>query len=159
MKSLLTLIFCLSLGALSVSAQHTELIRTSQSPAFSGLKVTYNEQGQKTAEIEYLNGQPEGKISRFYSNGQVREMGFYLNGKKHGSWSSYNDQGQLLSTAHFNEGNKDGEWMVWDNQGNLRYKLTYKNGSPIGEWAMYDVDGKLSERKVIAEDSRNASKE
>jgi antitoxin component YwqK of YwqJK toxin-antitoxin module len=64
-----------------------------------------------------------------------------------------------MTTAHFNEGKKDGEWMVWDNQGSLRYRLTYKNGSPVGEWAMYDAHGKVSGRKVLGNDSRNAQNE
>jgi antitoxin component YwqK of YwqJK toxin-antitoxin module len=156
MKLLHTLIIGLSLSASIVEAQHTELIPSAATAEFTGLKVNYDEQGIKTTEIEFRNGQAEGKISRFYANGQLRETGYYLNGKKHGSWSSYNDQGQLMTTAHFNEGKKDGEWMVWDNQGSLRYKLTYKNGSPVGEWAMYDADGKVSERKVVEDDSRNA---
>jgi antitoxin component YwqK of YwqJK toxin-antitoxin module len=155
MKYLLTLAIALGFASLA-GAQHTELIPSAQTAEFTGLKVTYNEQGIKTAEIEFANGQPAGKINRFHANGQLRETGFYLDGKKHGSWSSYNEQGQLLSTAHFNQGAKDGEWMVWDSEGNLRYKLTYKNGSPVGEWAMYDSNGQISEKKVVDDDSRNA---
>jgi antitoxin component YwqK of YwqJK toxin-antitoxin module len=156
MKLLFTLAICLGLGAFNAGAQHTELIPAATTAAFTGLKVNYDAEGTKVSEIEFRNGEAEGKINRYYANGQLRETGYYLNGKKHGSWSSYNEQGQLMTTAHFNEGNKDGEWMVWDNQGNLRYKLTYKNGSPVGEWAMYDADGKVSERKVVEDDSRNA---
>lgn len=156
MKALLILAICLGLGTLTAGAQHTELIPSANTKAFTGLKVTHDEQGDKISETEFRNGAAQGKISRFYANGQLRETGYYLNGKKHASWSSYNEQGQLMTTAHFNEGNKDGEWLVWDNQGNLRYKLTYKNGSPAGEWAMYDANGQVSERKVIEDDSRNA---
>jgi antitoxin component YwqK of YwqJK toxin-antitoxin module len=159
MKLLFTLTICLGLGAFTVGAQHTELIPSAATTEFTGLKVNYDAQGNKTTEIEFQNGQAQGKINRFHTNGQLRETGYYLQGKKHGSWSSYNNQGQLMTTAHFNEGKKDGEWMVWDNQGSLRYRLTYKNGSPVGEWAMYDAHGKVSGRKVLENDSRNAQSE
>lgn len=154
-KLILTLVGVVMMSVVSMAQQTVLIPSQSQSQGFSGLKVTYDEQGIKISEIEFVAGQPQGKINRYHANGELRETGYYLAGKKHGSWSSYDEQGKLTSTAHFNNGNRDGEWLVWDTDGNLRYKLTYKNGEPVGEWAMYDAHGKISERKQIEGESSN----
>jgi antitoxin component YwqK of YwqJK toxin-antitoxin module len=157
MKKMLMALVALLLSSGVLSAQRVELIAAGgNGESFTGLKVMYNAADQKTAEIAFVNGKPEGKITRFYENGQVKETGYYLAGQKHGSWSAYNENGQLMSTAHFHNGNKDGEWLVWDTEGNLRYKLTYKNGEPVGEWAMFDERGKVSDRKQLENESSNA---
>lgn len=157
MKKVMIAALVLALSISTAMAQRVELIpATTNTANFTGLKVSYDEAGFKTAEIEFVNGKAEGKINRFYANGQLKETGYYLGGQKHGNWSSYSESGKLMSTAHFNKGNKDGEWLVWDAEGNLRYKLTYKNGTPIGEWAMYDELGKVSNRKQLEEESSNA---
>lgn len=156
MKKMALAALALLMSSTVVLAQRVELIPASKSENFTGLKVSYNEANVKTSEIAFVNGQAEGKITRYYENGVVKETGYYLAGQKHGSWSAYNENGQLMSTAHFHNGNKDGEWLVWDNQGNLRYKLTYKNGEPVGEWAMFDERGKVSDRKQLEVESSNA---
>lgn len=157
MKKMMMALLALAFSAATVQAQRVELIpATSNTENFTGLKVSYDEQGFKTAEIAFINGKAEGKINRFYANGQLKETGYYMAGQKHGSWSSYSQTGKLMSTAHFHNGNKDGEWLVWDTDGNLRYKLTYKNGAPVGEWAMYDELGKVSNRKQLEGESSNA---
>jgi antitoxin component YwqK of YwqJK toxin-antitoxin module len=156
MKKLVIIILGLLMMSQIGKAQQTVLIPAkSQSQGFSGLKVTYDEQGIKVSEIEFFAGQPQGKINRYHANGELRETGYYIAGKKHGSWSSYDEEGKIRNTAHFNNGSKDGEWLVWDTDGNLRYKLTYKNGEPVGEWAMYDAQGKISERKQVEDESSN----
>jgi len=157
MKKVMIAALALALSVGMATAQKVELIpATTNTANFTGLKVSYDEAGIKTAEIEFVDGKAEGKISRFYANGQLKETGYYLAGQKHGNWSSYSETGKLMSTAHFNQGNKDGEWLVWDADGNLRYKLTYKNGMPVGEWAMYDELGKVSNRKQLEAESSNA---
>ncbi|MBA4302624.1 MAG: hypothetical protein C0424_00195 [Sphingobacteriaceae bacterium] len=157
MKKMMIAILAFTLSAVVAQAQRVELIpATGNIENFTGLKVSYDEQGLKTSEIAFVNGKAEGKINRFHANGQLSETGYYLEGQKHGSWSSYSETGKLMSTAHFYKGNKDGEWLVWDTDGNLRYKLTYKNGAPVGEWAMYDELGKVSERKQLEGTSSNA---
>lgn len=157
MKKMIMAAIALTLATGIAQAQRVELIpATTNTENFTGLKVSYDEADIKTAEIEFVNGKAEGKISRFHANGQLKETGFYLAGQKHGSWSSYSETGKLMSTAQFNKGNKDGEWLVWDTDGNLRYKLTYKNGAPDGEWAMFDERGKVSDRKQLESESSNA---
>lgn len=156
MKKMMMAVLALLMSGTVAMAQRVELISAGKGESFTGLKVTYNDADVKTSEIAFVNGKPEGKITRYFENGQVKETGYYLAGQKHGSWSAYSEKGQLMSTAHFHNGNKDGEWLVWDTDGNLRYKLTYKNGEPVGEWAMFDERGKVSDRKQLEGESSNA---
>ncbi|MFN3530397.1 MAG: hypothetical protein ACK417_10800 [Bacteroidia bacterium] len=75
MRRIMAAVFTVICISFAANAQQTVLIPSgSQTEAFTGLKVSYDENGIKTAEIEFIAGKAEGKINRFHTNGELREI-------------------------------------------------------------------------------------
>lgn len=55
------------------------------------------------------------KVTIFYDNGEVHQVGFILNKKLHGEWKSYDKDGNKTAKATYEHGNKVGKWFFWNN--------------------------------------------
>ena len=70
----------------------------SQTP-FTGCTVSYHQNGQREAEINWKNGMPDGLSELYYENGQRDAKINWKDGKRHGLSELYYENGQL---EHFN---------------------------------------------------------
>lgn len=82
------------------------------------------------------------KVTNYFENGNVKEIGEFANGKMHGSWLSFTKEGIKAGEASYNNGLKQGEWKIYDQSGNMRYTINYENGR-IMNATNYDSNGKL----------------
>lgn len=96
----------------------------------SGLVLFYNELGNITAKVPYLNYCRDGKAEWFYNNGKLKEAAIY----------KYSETAKP----------KGLRWEIlisYDENGKERDKGTLKNGN--GTWITYDDNGKASTTEYV----------
>lgn len=104
--------------------------------------------GSIESVFELLNGKYHGKVSYFYLNGNIKEIGNFVRGERSGVWERWDENGKKIAEASYNElGQKDGKWFIWDSNGNKILSFEYKNGLPVGSWLSYDDNGNIINRK------------
>ena len=132
----------------------------------------FNEFGQISETVTYLNGKLNGKYSRYHKNGQLEIDSQYANDKFEGEYKYYNDKGALIQkkyfqndklngmfTSYFNVGEKLPEFKIQYNEGQIDSKkieyfangkvyseMDYKNGKLNGFERKYYYDGDLSSK-------------
>ncbi|MFN3556563.1 MAG: toxin-antitoxin system YwqK family antitoxin [Bacteroidales bacterium] len=115
---------------------------------YSGPWREYYPGGQQLKmQMSIKQGQIDGQVILFFSNGQIQEIRSYQMGQMHGQWTKWNENGQQMAIAHYLNGNKDGKWYIWDENGTLLYDMEYKNGQRSGTWRMFDEQGQLVSEK------------
>ncbi len=65
------------------------------------LWITWDTEGNKTAEARYDNGKKDGLWYIWDKNGTLRYEMFYKDGEKTGTWKMWNEKGELISTKEF----------------------------------------------------------
>ena len=134
-----------------------------------GVYKSYFNVGEKIIEynIPYKNGQVEGEVLEYYTNGDLYEKSFYvngkinglkttyhynkkisseinyINGKLNGSYKSYHSNGKIHEVGQSVEGYYNGAWKNYYSNGSLESEFTYKKGILDGLCKYYDRDGKL----------------
>ncbi len=73
-------------------------------------KHTYTTNGKKRFEGNYVNGQPDGKHTWWYENGNVWQVGNYAYGQKDGDWKYFEEEGILILIITF----KDNKEVKYD---------------------------------------------
>jgi len=77
---------------------------------------------------EYIVLSEGYKVTSYYENGSVSEIGYFdSNKKKTGEWISYFEEGKIKMKASFKNDKKDGKWEVYDSVGKLIILIDYKN--------------------------------
>lgn len=95
--------------------------------------------GQKSAELNYVNGYLDGPVIYYYTNGQVRKKRFYEKQMKVGKSEEFNQDGKLLYQANYNKkGNLDGAYKQFDKNGKLFYNVTLDNGILVNQGEILD---------------------
>lgn len=120
------------------------------------IKVScYFQNGKKSFEANYTNGDLNGKRVLFYSNGKIMdEADFYFDyqngsskeyyssgilkvsenyvyGKQEGKAESYFENGKLKVEENYHKGTEHGWFKYYDNTGKLLKSILYYNGDPI----------------------------
>tara|TARA_X000000950_G_C13851450_1_gene634652 strand:+ start:518 stop:940 length:423 start_codon:yes stop_codon:yes gene_type:complete len=68
------------------------------------LWTAYYENGMKQSESTYQNGVLHGRTASFYTNGQVRYIGYFLGGQKDGKWEFYTEEGKFEKSEMYLKG-------------------------------------------------------
>jgi antitoxin component YwqK of YwqJK toxin-antitoxin module len=129
-----------------------------------GKWILFNENGQITYEMKFLNGQEKlSKQYGWYENGQmkyernakdelldgssiflnpdgiIQENFVYKEGKLHGPFSLFNIHGQKTHTGNYRNGKKNGLFIWWYRNGQKWVEIKYKNNAIIKrfEWDKY----------------------
>lgn len=50
------------------------------------------------------------KVTYYYDNGKVQQVGYFKDGKLDGKWTAYNENGTIKSIAQYTNGVKSGKW-------------------------------------------------
>jgi len=58
------------------------------------------------------------KVTMYYDDGSIHQVGYTKNNKVHGVWKSYDRDGNKIAKAIYENGNKVGKWFFW-NDGKL----------------------------------------
>ena len=89
------------------------------------------------------------KESMWYENGQKSYEGTYKDGQLDGKWTEWHENGQKQRELTYKDGIKDGKWASWYENGQKSYERTYKDGIKDGKWTYWSPDGKESSELII----------
>lgn len=93
------------------------------------------------SEENYVDGELEGKVVTYYSNGKPTEVFNYKKGKIHGLVQRFSNEGILLDAVNYEDGKRNGIAKYYNTKGELIYSGMYKNDLKVGNWE-YTKDGK-----------------
>lgn len=88
----------------------------------------------------------QGEFVAYFENGNKSLKGNYINGNPDGLITLWHDNGQLKNTAHFEKGELNGEALQYDTDGVLINRSYYSKGKQVGlgylkeltnPWAFY----------------------
>jgi antitoxin component YwqK of YwqJK toxin-antitoxin module len=100
----------------------------SQTP-FTGVSVSYHENGQLMYKGAYKDGNKEGLWMWYHQNGELWSKGNFKDGMFIGNlYESYYDNGQLMSKENYKDGKRDGLYESFQRNGQLETKSCYVNG-------------------------------
>lgn len=85
---------------------------------------TYYRQIDVDGEVK--NNIQDGKIERYYNNGQLENLEFYKMGKRHGKFESFKQDGRLYTIKFFEDDEPTGTWQSFDNESRLMNETNYK---------------------------------
>ena len=137
---------------------------------FTGVAVRLYPDGNKKADIRYVNGKQHGSVTLYDKKGNVSITGFYAGGKMSGKWIGFKD-GKMDFSGSYADDKKHGEWSffkdgkiaekeIWNHGRQIQRSDFYDNGKPAieskldersqrMEIAAYTQDGKIHARTVI----------
>ena len=122
----------------------------------------WNEDGQKTAEVNYNEGIERGEDGSFitrYENGQIEYKRIYIDGKKDGQIEyeryfkdgkkvseisyEYYSNGQISEEVNYKDGKKNGKQTVWYSNGQIMLEKNYKDDKRYGKSTMWYSNGQI----------------
>lgn len=138
----------------------------------NGLFVYYDEYGQKTSELNYLNGLKEGQSTTYFPTGEIKTQILYHADEYHGDYKQYYEDGTLLLNASFvngklrsnafryhSNGNTQVEMIIdvkgsgtvkaYYLNGHIREEGQFKEGLQQGDWKQYNQEGEVTHNKFF----------
>ncbi len=94
-----------------------------------------------TATESYQKGMRQGRMTNFYSNGNVSEVLNWKNDKKHGVWEQYFPGGKLKMMGYYTDDKLEDDFLVNYDNGNPYLKGYYVNDKRQGKWTFFKEDG------------------
>ncbi|MEZ5357764.1 MAG: toxin-antitoxin system YwqK family antitoxin [Candidatus Zixiibacteriota bacterium] len=146
----------------------TEYIDDAGSPVIHGAVEAYYPDGKLFSITEYKDGLPDGEITTWFENGQVKMSGHISGDNKIGLWKYYYEDGsnyreveyledrpygrsikwyedgQLHEKGYFKDGKREGFWTTWYPSGQKRSEGTYVDGKRDSTWSWWHKNGKIS---------------
>jgi len=107
----------------------------------NGISIQYDEEGFKTAEVNFVNGKQEG-ITKKYENGQLKYELNYQGKALNGIVKEY-EKGKLKAAWRYQNGLKDGITTIYYPSGTKKLELRYKKGKLNGISKEYFENGNL----------------
>ena len=106
----------------------------------------YHEKSQQVMSREhYRKGLLHGKKTTYYPNGNKTEELNYIDGEIQGPAYYYGPNGELLKELHFVDSELHGKALYYDAHGNVVIKGNYKNGAKHGLWEYFENGNKVME--------------
>ena len=134
-----------------------ELDRTKNN--LEGKKIKYYENGQKSQEITYKDGERDGSFIRWNENGQKLQEVTYKGGERDGLQTEWYENGNKKFEENFRDGERDGLLTRWYENGKKNYEVNYKNHKRNGLWTSWYEDGQKKEETTFKDDKQISSKE
>lgn len=110
---------------------------------FIGVKINYDIEGnicQVDSLYDKCNNKNcccDGVVTKFYSNGKIKEKFINRLGLVNGDYKSYHSNGQIEVHGQFENDKEEGLFQYWYENGDLRKKVNYDNGLIHGEIVEY----------------------
>jgi antitoxin component YwqK of YwqJK toxin-antitoxin module len=98
---------------------------------YTGNCVMYHLNGKKSFEAEYKNGYSCGESKWYYENGQISQQITYILDEENiprpdGKHTKWFENGNIREVVNYKEGNYEGEWYQLDTNGEVLKKGSYK---------------------------------
>ncbi len=126
---------------------NVKIFYDAQGNLYTGIHVTYFENGNKSGSLQIVNGLIQGKATYFYENGKTKEIGQFIDGKKEGEWIKYDEKGNIIGKAFFKNDLKHGKWEIFSSNGTRIFEMYYDGGKRTGTWKQWDEKGSLIETR------------
>ena len=108
---------------------------------FTGVSLTYHENGQVEVRITFKDGNQDGLLERYFENGQLALTENYTNGNFDGLAEAYFENGTVRLTRNYTNGNLDGLRERYYANGQLAFMGNYTNGNLDGLQEEYFENG------------------
>lgn len=109
----------------------------------NGVVREYYSNGAVYMEYMATNGSKVGTEKSYYPNGVLYTEINYTNGELQGPYKKYHDNGQLRETGTYVDNELEGSVKLFYPDGTLEEDLTYVKGKIQGPYKTYARDGKL----------------
>ncbi len=126
-------------------------------PVRAGLWVEYHDNGNRSFDGTYVNGEPDGFVSLYHRNGEKWVLAAYVEGNVKGGWTSWFENGKTAAHGHAyttaspgrnaQSVSRHGPWILYHDNGSKESEGRYHLNQKAGPWVYYDRDGKLREVK------------
>lgn len=112
-----------------------------------GKWVYYFPNAKPLAEEIYKDGELDGLLKNYYSNGNVAQETHYSKGKKNGTSKTFTDSAILIEKVFYKDGELDGKATFYDIKGAIKEEGMYQKGKRIGKWEFYMNGEKVDKKK------------
>lgn len=110
----------------------------------NGKMIYYDENyGTKTLEITMKKGKKEGKLTRYFANGNMETEATYKNDILEGKEIVYDIRGNKIVETTYLHGVKNGPYISWHEKDMIREKGNFLNDKFDSQWLYYDERGFL----------------
>ena len=107
-----------------------------------GMMTYFNEHyGGKSLEVNMKNGKKNGKLTRYFFNGNLEAVAYYINDVIDGQELIYDMNGALILETNYKSGVKDGPYFSWHTKGMHKEIGAFLDGNFHGKWEYYDDRG------------------
>lgn len=117
------LLFCLSVGS---------ALQAQDSVNLNGYNVFYFENGVKSSEGNFLNGQPDGLWKNYYPNGKLKSIGYRKATQLDSLWKFYREDGILITEIEYDSNLRHGITKKYNEEGFLITKTPYAKDKKEG---------------------------
>ncbi len=126
----------------------------------TGVGIAYHRRGSESKEYEvnYVDGEVDGKVTRYYPDGKIHEERSYKEGLPHGVWKNYFHSGKIYAEKEFDEGEPSGKYTSYFESGQIDETGSYVDGEIDGVWYSYFSDGTLYEETTFDKGDRVKNK-
>jgi YD repeat-containing protein len=122
-------------------------------PIRTGLWAEYFEDGVRSFEGTYVNGNLDGPASWYHRNGQKSLLTEWIEGVMRGSWTAWHDNGNQRGHGYCygaswdspNHPLKQGPWAWYHGNGKKESEGRYVRDVKVGPWIYYDAEGRVKE--------------
>lgn len=104
-------------------------------------ETRWYENGQRTSEMNWENGLPEGKSIGWHENGQKKYDGNFKNGEKDGKWCYWYENGQKAYEMDYKDGEYHGKVIRWYENGQKNTEGIYWEGKSKGKTQIWRKNG------------------
>jgi antitoxin component YwqK of YwqJK toxin-antitoxin module len=128
-----------------------------RSTSYTGKWISYNDNGAKESEIEYLNGEKNGVCNTWFENGHKEIEEIYVNNKKNGKCIEYFKNEHKKGEIEYVDGEMNGKHIKYFSEGHKRVEGEYIDNKQNGKWIeWYENKYKKSEYEY-QDDIKNGS--
>lgn len=92
-----------------------------------------------------------GLWTTYYVNGQRSEEVQYVDGKCAGTSTSFHADGKISRVTNYAEGELDVEMLFFSRSGKLQQRSHFRAGKPAGTWTWYHEDGTVKKTEEFPE--------
>jgi len=107
-----------------------------------GMTTYYNKHyGKPSLEIMMKKGKRNGKMTRYYFNGNIEVVAHYKYDIQDGLYQEYDLKGNPLLECYYVNGKKTGSYITYHEKGMIREKGEFKDDLFNGKWEYFDERG------------------
>jgi antitoxin component YwqK of YwqJK toxin-antitoxin module len=113
---------------------------------FTGTEIDYFPEGQKKAEVEFLNGIVHGNYIVWYANGQKYYDSEWTNGTSQGKYIFFEMDGRKILEGTWRDGMASGKDIFWHKNGQKHFEREHCDGKPCGKWIYWYDNGQIESK-------------